>query len=87
METNNEVQELKENSFDKKFDYAIFCAGGDVSKKYISDTRLPETTSRGGVDRTAKANTSQETEKKEEVSSTQNNVEEQKQTSKLFCFE
>lgn len=54
---------------------------GYVSKKYISDTRLPETTSRGGVDRTAKANTSQETEKKEEVSSTQNNVEEQKQTS------
>ena len=54
---------------------------GYVSKKYISDTRLPETTSRGGVDRTAKANTSQETEKKEEASSTQNNVEEQKQTS------
>ena len=54
---------------------------GYVSKKYISDTRLLETTSRGGVDRTAKANTSQETEKKEEVSSTQNNVEEQKQTS------
>ena len=54
---------------------------GYVSKKYISDTRLPETTSRGGVDRTAKTNTSQETEKKEEVSSTQNNVEEQKTTS------
>ena len=26
--------ELKEDSFDYKFDYAIFCAGGSVSKKY-----------------------------------------------------
>ena len=26
--------ELKEDSFDNKFDYAIFCAGGSVSKKY-----------------------------------------------------
>lgn len=26
--------ELKEDSFDSKFDYAIFCAGGAVSKKY-----------------------------------------------------
>lgn len=26
--------ELKEDSFDYKYDYAIFCAGGDVSKKY-----------------------------------------------------
>ena len=29
------LQELGENSFNKKFDYAIFCAGGNVSKKYI----------------------------------------------------
>ena len=30
------IQELKEDTFDKKkFDYAIFCAGGEVSKKYI----------------------------------------------------
>jgi len=29
-----EVQELNENSFDQGFDYAIFCAGGEVSKKY-----------------------------------------------------
>jgi len=28
------VQELNENSFDQGFDYAIFCAGGEVSKKY-----------------------------------------------------
>ncbi len=28
------VQELNENSFDQDIDYAIFCAGGDVSKKY-----------------------------------------------------
>lgn len=28
------VCELKENSFDSGFDYAIFCAGGDVSKKF-----------------------------------------------------
>ena len=28
------VQELKEDSFDNGIDYAIFCAGGDVSKKY-----------------------------------------------------
>ena len=28
------VQELNEHSFDKGFDYAIFCAGGEVSKKY-----------------------------------------------------
>ena len=26
--------ELKENSFDTKFDFAIFCAGGDTSKKF-----------------------------------------------------
>ena len=26
--------ELKENSFDDKFDYAIFCAGGTISKKF-----------------------------------------------------
>lgn len=29
------LQELTESSFDKKFDYAIFCAGSDTSKKYI----------------------------------------------------
>ena len=28
------VQELKENSFDKGFDFAIFSAGGEVSKKF-----------------------------------------------------
>ena len=29
-----EVQELKEDSFDEGFDYAIFSAGGDTSKKF-----------------------------------------------------
>ncbi len=29
------IQELTEESFKFKFDYAIFCAGGSVSKKYI----------------------------------------------------
>ena len=29
------VEELKENSFDEGFDFAIFSAGGDVSKKYV----------------------------------------------------
>lgn len=29
------VQELQENSFDEKFDFAIFVAGGEVSKKFI----------------------------------------------------
>lgn len=28
------VQELKEDSFDQGFDFAIFCAGGDTSKKF-----------------------------------------------------
>jgi aspartate-semialdehyde dehydrogenase len=28
------VRELKDNSFDSKFDFAIFCAGGEVSKKF-----------------------------------------------------
>ena len=28
------IKELKENSFDKKFDYAIFSAGGETSKKF-----------------------------------------------------
>ncbi len=28
------ICELKEDSFDKGFDYAIFCAGGNVSKKF-----------------------------------------------------
>lgn len=29
------VCELNEKSFDDSFDFAIFCAGGDVSKKYV----------------------------------------------------
>ena len=29
------VEELKEDSFDEGFDFAIFSAGGDVSKKYV----------------------------------------------------
>ena len=29
------IQELTESSFDEKFDFAIFCAGGEVSKKYV----------------------------------------------------
>ena len=29
------IQELKDNSFDYGFDYAIFCAGSAVSEKYI----------------------------------------------------
>lgn len=29
-----EFQELNENSFDKKFDFALFSAGGEVSKKF-----------------------------------------------------
>ncbi len=28
------IQELKENSFESGFDFAIFCAGGEVSKKF-----------------------------------------------------
>jgi len=28
------VKELNEDSFNEKFDYAIFCAGGEISKKY-----------------------------------------------------
>ena len=28
------VEKLDENSFDRKFDYAIFCAGSEISKKY-----------------------------------------------------
>lgn len=35
MGTNYIIQELTENSFNSGFDYAIFCAGGDISKKYI----------------------------------------------------
>lgn len=38
------VCELKENSFDSHFDYAIFCAGGEISKKYA-----PIATSKGCV--------------------------------------
>lgn len=29
-----EIQELKENSFDQKFDFAIFSAGSEISKKF-----------------------------------------------------
>ena len=29
------IQELKEDSFNLNFDFAIFCAGGSISKKYI----------------------------------------------------
>ncbi len=35
FKTNYVVLALDSNSFDKKFDFAIFCAGGEVSKKYI----------------------------------------------------
>ena len=35
MGTNYIIQELTENSFNSGFDYAIFCAGGEISKKYI----------------------------------------------------
>ena len=35
MGTNYIIQELTESSFDIGFDYAIFCAGGETSKKYI----------------------------------------------------
>jgi aspartate-semialdehyde dehydrogenase len=28
------IQELTENSFNEDFDFAIFSAGGDISKKY-----------------------------------------------------
>ena len=34
MEKNYTIKELTENSFDDKFDFAIFSAGGDTSKKY-----------------------------------------------------
>ena len=34
LEQNYIIQELKDNSFDFKFDFAIFCAGGEVSKKF-----------------------------------------------------
>lgn len=34
LEQNYIVQELKDNSFDLNFDFAIFCAGGEVSKKF-----------------------------------------------------
>ncbi len=33
--TNYVLQELTENSFKKRFDYAIFCAGSDISEKFI----------------------------------------------------
>ena len=29
-----EIQELKEDSFDEGFDFAVFCAGGETSKKF-----------------------------------------------------
>lgn len=35
MGTNYIIQELTENSFNSGFDYAIFCAGGETSRKYI----------------------------------------------------
>lgn len=35
MGQNYIIQELTENSFNFKFDYAIFCAGGAVSEKFI----------------------------------------------------
>lgn len=35
MGQNYIIQELTENSFNFKFDYAIFCAGGTVSEKFI----------------------------------------------------
>ena len=34
LNRNYVIQELKDDSFDKHFDYAIFCAGGTVSEKY-----------------------------------------------------
>lgn len=36
------VQELNEEIFDFNFDYAIFCAGSSVSKKYIPIARSKE---------------------------------------------
>ena len=35
MRETYEIQELTESSFDKSFDYAIFCAGGEISGKFI----------------------------------------------------
>ena len=35
MGTNYIIQELTKNSFNSGFDYAIFCAGGETSRKYI----------------------------------------------------
>lgn len=35
MGTNYIIQELTENSFNSGFDYVIFCAGGETSRKYI----------------------------------------------------
>lgn len=34
MNKKYKVYELNENSFTEKFDYAIFCAGSSISKKY-----------------------------------------------------
>lgn len=34
MNKEYEIKELKENSFDEKFDFALFSAGGETSKKY-----------------------------------------------------
>ena len=34
MDKEYKIRELNENSFDEGFDFAIFCAGGDVSKKF-----------------------------------------------------
>ncbi len=35
LNQNYVLQELNDSTFDNNFDYAIFCAGSDVSKKYI----------------------------------------------------
>lgn len=34
MNKEYEIKELKEDSFEEKFDFALFSAGGDISKKY-----------------------------------------------------
>ena len=44
MENVYEIKELKEDSFDEGFDFALFSAGGDVSKKFA-----PIATSKGCV--------------------------------------
>ena len=51
---------------------------GYVSKKYISETRLPETTSRGGIDRTATLSSTETSTNMQEETTT--NVAESEQT-------